>query len=175
MSRTAAIRRAIQILDELGISEPPVDVFTIAEQRGVRLRAGELGDEVSGLLMVKGGESTIGYARSHSKNRQRFTVAHELGHHELHRNHELLIDKGPMILYRDGASSSGDDQLEKDANAFAAELLMPASMVRREIRERGLRLADEKEIELLAQIFSVSVTAMVFRLMNLKIIESAIT
>jgi Zn-dependent peptidase ImmA (M78 family) len=175
MSRTTAIRRAIQILSELGVAEPPVDVFSIAEQRGVRLRAGELGDEISGLLMVKDGSSTIGYARSHSKNRQRFTVAHELGHHELHRKHELLIDKGPMILYRDGASSSGDDPLEKEANAFAAELLMPEAMVKAEIAARGLRLADEKEIELLAQIFSVSITAMVFRLVNLKIIESAIS
>jgi Zn-dependent peptidase ImmA (M78 family) len=162
-------------LKEMGVDKAPVDVLAIATRLGIQHRAGELGDDVSGLLMVKDGEAVIGYNRSHSRSRQRFTIAHEIGHYSLHyRADELFIDKGSLIMYRDGNATKGEDPHEREANAFAAELLMPELLVRSEIAARALRLSDERDIEVLAHAFDVSVQAMTFRLLNLGIIQSGL-
>ena len=166
---------ALKALKEAGIDQAPVDVFAVATALGVQCRAAELGDDVSGLLVMKHGTPVVGYNRRHSKSRQRFTVAHELAHYRLHVTpDDLFIDKGVMMWHRDEKSSTGEDQNEKEANAFAAELLMPESFIEKEIGERGLQLSDDSDIEVLAQVFEVSVQAMTFRLLNLNIIRSTL-
>jgi len=59
------------------------------------------------------------------RRRQRFTLAHELAHFILHRD---LIDDGitDSVMYRSRMS----DEIESQANRFAADLLMPASAMR---------------------------------------------
>lgn len=174
MTTSEARRKAQKLLLEAGIATPPVNVFDIAEHLKIRCRAAELGDEVSGLLMVKDDEAVIGYNKRHSKSRQRFTVAHELAHFILHsKQEEIFIDKGAFIMYRDENSTKGDDPHEKEANAFAAELLMPQAFIQSEIAQRGLMFSDEKDIEILAHRFEVSIQAMTFRLLNLRLIRSA--
>ena len=84
--------------------------------------------------------------------RQCFTVAHELGHYFLHRN------VNSDILYRE--KSNSDSDIEKEANEFAAELLMPESAIR-----AYWPIADS--IQNLANIFGVSYLAMKTRLQYL--------
>lgn len=99
-------------------------------------------------------------------NRKRFTLAHELGHFFLHKDvikkERLIVDLKAAVLYR--TSENPNDIVEQEANAFAAELLMPEDIVRK------LRLT-EKDTDKLAEIFSVSVVAMWYRLTNLWLIE----
>lgn len=108
---------------------------------------------------------------SDTPNRQRFTLAHELGHYYLHKNtlEELngMIDKQSPYLFR---STDIYDQLttdkrimEEEANLFAAELLMPEEKVRKIWKHND----DVKE---LAKFFWVSLSAMSFRLENLDLI-----
>ncbi len=70
---------------------------------------------------------------------------------------------------RDDRSSMGTDREEREANAFAAELLMPGSMVKGEVQailERG-GTADGRFVADLAQVFDVGEQAIEYRLVNL--------
>ena len=152
--------RASQILDELKVKTPPVDVEKIAKKRGLHVVPYELGD-VSGVLYVDKGQGTIGYNPNGSEVRRRFTIAHELGHYELHRlDKDVFVDnKQFKILLRDQRSSSGEVIIEQEANGFAAALLMPKNMLLKEIEKRNFDLSDEENdpIQELANKFQVSV------------------
>jgi Zn-dependent peptidase ImmA (M78 family) len=102
----------------------------------------------------------------HPATRQRFTIAHELGHLLLHGD-ELHIDEGFPFAFRDEVSSLAVDPGEIEANHFAAELLMPASWLIREIRGQSLDIESEKVIVSLAKTYGVSVQSMTHRLTNL--------
>jgi len=90
----------------------------------------------------------------------------------LHRDEEqLFIDKGYRAFFRDTASGKGTDMRERDANAFAAALLMPAALVRRAAKSYHFDLGDEGgPVEELARRFGVSSQAMTLRLANLDIL-----
>lgn len=148
--------------------ELPVPVEDIAAKLGVTIVIGNLDRNVSGLLFRQGESKAIGVNAAHPMVRQRFTVAHELGHLRLHPGKELIIDHVRVNL-RDDVSSLGTDRQEREANAFAAELLMPRAEVAREVRrvlDRG-GTTDSRFITDLALLFDVSDQAMEFRLVNL--------
>jgi Zn-dependent peptidase ImmA (M78 family) len=131
----------------------------------------ELDDgQISGATLFEDEEFTILINSSKPATRQHFSLGHELGHYFLHagvlKEEKAIIDSedslaGPRILYRQENTST--EQLEREANAFAATLIMPAGLV----REGWLAVAD---IEKLAQIFQVSVVAMSIRLTELGLV-----
>lgn len=94
------------------------------------------------------------YNHDEASVRQRFTQAHELGHVLL--NH---VSKEHIRL-RDTTFNDRGDWREIDANAFAAELIMPAEYV----RHQASKIPD---IRTLAQYFGVSPAAIRYRLINL--------
>lgn len=61
----------------------------------------------------------------HAKSRQRFSMAHEFAHYHLHRDHLDDFASGEKIMFRDGERN----QIEYQANRFAASILMPESSV----------------------------------------------
>lgn len=164
---------ASQILEGIGITDPPVPVELVAYKRGLKVEPFDLGDGVSGVLLISEGKGVIGYNSTQSLVRRRFTIAHECGHYEMHRNSGQLfidkryIDKQYFVAFRDGRSSTGEDKQEREANAFAAALLMPEGILRREIEKRYFDLADETALSDLAELFQVSQQAMMYRLLNL--------
>lgn len=102
--------------------------------------------DISGCLMMVGSSFGIGYSTAiKSEGFQNFTVAHELGHY--------FIDDHPMAVLASGNhySRSGyisKDRYEREADAFAAELLMPWSLVSSLIRKatpgfEGIKLLSE--------------------------------
>jgi Zn-dependent peptidase ImmA (M78 family) len=146
----------------------PVPVNKIAESRGLTIKPYDLGEAVSGVLVIKQGVGTIGINPTESMVRQRFTVAHELGHFELHNDgDELFVDKAFKVHFRDQNSSKGEIKKEQEANAFAAALLMPEKFIRKEIEKHSFDLSDEDSMKTLAKTFNVSVPAMTFRISNL--------
>ena len=162
--------RANEVLEKAGFFEVPLPVDLVARRLGLRVEPTDLGDDISGLLVIDNGKGTIGYNASHPRVRQRFSIAHELGHFLLHRNDlQLFIDKRYAIAFRDKRSSSGEYRREREANAFAAALLMPESLMRREIRKHDFDLGDEATLDALAEAFDVSVQAMAYRLANLNL------
>jgi Zn-dependent peptidase ImmA (M78 family) len=77
-----------------------------------------------------------------------------------------------MVKRRDERSSDGTDVEEKEANFFAAELLMPASFIEKDIAAgRGTSLSNEAVIESLADQYKVSTQALIIRLAYLGHIE----
>lgn len=155
------------ILREFGVRGAPVPVERIVRSRNVVLQYAPLEDDLSGMAFIKDGLGIIGVNALHHPNRQRFTIAHELGHHVLHApdlQRAVHVDKGFRVLMRDDVSSLGSDPLEIDANAFASELLMPRDFLVDALDANGLDIEDEAGIEVLAKKFRVSAAAMRYRL-----------
>lgn len=149
----------------------PIDVETIAKSLGLNVMQYDLGEGVSGLLAIQEGVGTIGYNPKEPKVRIRYTIAHEIGHFDLHRDKsDLFVDK--ELIYR--SINSGDtlekQQMEQEANVFASALLMPSNLLRKEVEKAKLDLASDESIEKLAKKFDVSTTAMTIRISNLGLI-----
>jgi Zn-dependent peptidase ImmA (M78 family) len=164
-----AEREAQQVLAELGIYKPPIPVERIAEQLGATLTYEPFEGNVSAMLYRDSARTVIGINANHVRTRQRFSIAHEVGHLRLHPGRPVILDHLVRINFRDETSSQATDQEEIAANAFAAELLMPEALVVREV-ERHLGLvgtSDAKLINELTRTFDVSKDAMGFRLANL--------
>jgi len=164
---------AERILEDSGTCRVPVPIESIADHLNLRSTSSDLDDEMSGLLVVDGKRGAIAYNSTHASVRQRFTVAHEIGHYVLHVKNstsKLFLDRY-LVYRRDDQSSHGNDQEEIEANAFAAALLMPERLVREEIKKNDLDLDDEDDLSVLATRFSVSTTAMTFRLSNLGLLR----
>lgn len=150
-----------------------VDVEEIAKKLGLVVSEHDLGDNVSGVLYIDKGKGVIGYNKNESEVRRRFTIAHEIGHFVLHRlDNEIFVDKKAFkVMYRDDNSTTGEIKQEREANAFAAALLMPRERVIAELDKTQFDLSDEKEnvITKLSEIFNVSSQAMMYRISNLRL------
>jgi IrrE N-terminal-like domain len=89
------------------------------------------GEGLSGLLLPERGEIWVNAAEAREwPTRRRFTIAHELGHWRLHRNHEDPVYCRSASI--DGATDVQRPALppaEEEANAFAAAVLMPAPLL----------------------------------------------
>jgi Zn-dependent peptidase ImmA (M78 family) len=156
--------KAEDLLNKLKFNKLPINPELCAKKLNIRVEDSELEDDISGIFVVEHDESYIIYNRSESHVRQRFTIAHELGHFILHKSSGVFVDRKPKALYRNSASSTGEVLKEREANAFAAALLMPKSLIDREIK----KISDTEEIvDKLAELFEVSKLAMSFRLSNL--------
>lgn len=166
-----AILEARNLIQELNIRDTPVDVNSVAQQLSVDIVTASLEDEVSGMLITRNGRAVIGINERHHPHRQRFTIAHELGHFVLHSGESKVFVDSTVTYYRDGNSSEGVYLQEIAANSFAAELLMPKNFIKQYFEERQLEPLDEQEVKRLASRFDVSEQAMTIRLVNLGLVE----
>lgn len=139
----------------------PVDVDALAEAIGVKIRYKHLPKAISGELVRVGNGYEININNTDPRTRQRFTLAHELGHYALHRS---LIGDGVNDdrAYRTTTSADhynpkiGPKQ-ETEANRFAASLLMPWPLIN-QLSDEGRGLAE------LANMLNVSKHAISIRL-----------
>lgn len=156
-------RIAMDLLKESGISTPPVDVLRVAREQGAVVQPDLVDDEISGGLRRTSDGPIIGVNAGHHPHRQRFTIAHEIGHLILHQKEPVFVDRD---FHRDSVSSQAIDPLEIEANKFAAALLMPAQFLMQDLTDADGPLRSEK-VEELARRYRVSQQAMTFRLDNL--------
>jgi Zn-dependent peptidase ImmA (M78 family) len=120
VGKAEAIRRAKEFHAEHCYDQGErIDLVQVARSLGVTVLFHPLEDDDSGVLLVKGDKAIVLINEKHHENRQRFSLAHELAHFHLHRQ------KGVEVFHRDQISSLGTKRIEVEANAFAAELLMP--------------------------------------------------
>jgi Zn-dependent peptidase ImmA (M78 family) len=159
-------REALRLLRECSIHRPPVRVEVIAKHLGAVLRYEPFEDDVSGVLFRDRQSTTIGVSSLHHPNRQRFTIAHEIGHLVLHEM-EVHVDKGYRVALRNSISSQAVDPHEIEANRFAAELLMPVHFLRADLQSFMHDMEDDSELRELARKYRVSTQAMAYRLGNL--------
>lgn len=165
-----ASRRKIQQMAYSLISEytaPPIPIKDVIKGLGIKLLPYDMDDGVSGILMIEKDNSTIGYSKSEGAERQRFTMAHELGHYMLHRHGDLFIDKEFKTMYRPSSSTPSTEWQEWEANEFAACVLMPEHLVKAEMEEIQMDYDDNQWISKLAKKFKVSPSAMSIRVARL--------
>lgn len=161
-----AVVEARKLLKEHGTTLP-IDIAAIVKKQGIGVRTQPMEESVSGMLVIRDDRATIGVNQSHHPNRQRFTLAHELGHCLLHgKRTQVFVDSSTMF-FRDGLAAEGTDKIEIEANAFAAELLMPESVLRDITRHQPLDAFDDRAVQSLAAKFGVSVRALTIRLTKL--------
>ncbi|WP_018275153.1 ImmA/IrrE family metallo-endopeptidase [Teredinibacter turnerae] len=161
--------KARKLLEQSGITSAPVDVELVAKTLGIEIQFDDLDDDVSGFLSVEPGRSVAVINQNHHSNRQRFTIAHELGHYVLHVKSEegLFIDKKYTVHHRDHKSSLGTIEKEREANLFASSLLMPKAIIQALLDGLRVDFFDEFETHSLAKRLGVSEQALGFRLARL--------
>lgn len=146
---------ALELLEALDISTPPIDVDAVARACGIPVLSWLFEGALSGLVIDTAEGPVIGVNSTHARNRQRFTITHELGHAVLRHLDSFHVDLGTTT--EDGTPPGYNWRHERAANDFAAALLMPATLVTR---------AHERtpSVSALAATFEVSELAMGFRL-----------
>lgn len=150
-----------EILDR-HLAEYPVKLGQLAKELGVSIRVSSMSTGVSGQIMKEGGHYTIRVNRHEARERQRFTIAHELAHFLLHKP---VIDSSPdgikdNVLYRSGEP----ERIEYEANRLAADIVMPMQLVESVLHEEFGGVVTDGTIESLAARFQVSKAAMEIRL-----------
>jgi Zn-dependent peptidase ImmA (M78 family) len=162
-------KRAIAILEEFGVREPPTPVEEIARRLGAQVTYDAFEGDISGMLYRDGDTAVIGVNSRHATTRQRFTVAHECGHLLMHKGQPVYIDRFVRVNWRAGESH----REEREANAFAAELLMPRDLIKTELaRVAKVRQPTLRDVAAdLAGRFRVSEEAMTYRLTNLGLLD----
>jgi Zn-dependent peptidase ImmA (M78 family) len=139
-------------------SSIPVRVGGLAEALGLRVVLASLPLNISGLIQPEGADKfVIKVNRFESKERQRFTIAHEIAHYLLHRD---KIQSGVIdsVLYRSKLSS----RTEAEANKMAAEIVMPTKIFRALTADHIHPLSDS-QIGSFASDFGVSKQALKIR------------
>lgn len=141
----------------------PVRLGALAKELGIgQVKVGSMQTGMSGQICRENGEYVIRINRNESRERQRFTLAHEIAHFLLHRH---IIDRSPdgitdNVLYR-----SGEPQhVEYEANRLAADIVMPPQIVADKLAQEFRGVVTDATIEALADSFEVSKAAMEVRL-----------
>lgn len=137
----------------------PVDVVKIAKLNDIAVYEGDLEKSVSGAIRYNKEKENfeILVNKNDTRERKRFTIAHEIGHFFLHKeilmNDEIHID----IMYRMPNEDEEQKKRERDVDYFAGALLMNKTLLTKMYNESNT-------ITELAKIFDVSVSAMTVRL-----------
>lgn len=136
----------------------PVKLGELAKELGVKVFRATLPAGISGEIRREMDNTyVIRINRHETPERQRFTLAHEIGHFLLHK--EAIGDGiADDALYRSRLSNT----LEYEANRFAAELLMPRAAI--EKLTENTELADDDLVEVVSSKFGVSKQAAQIRL-----------
>lgn len=152
------VSAANRLLDNLRITQE--DLLThldeIARARGALVVTGNLDGSEARLNMAG---SPVIITVSHNitnTSRRRFSIAHELGHFEMHQTQVTLCTSADMMEW---SVKPGSKKLEHEANEFAAAFLMPE-------RFFASRCQDEPSMDYLTELadqFHVSLTAAAIR------------
>lgn len=136
----------LQLANDNGIESSPLDVSALTKLLGIKMRFEPMSGDESGCLKkeAKTGGWIMTVNSLHHPHRQRFTIAHELGHFI---QHSILADSfEDSAFFRNGEMN----RMETEANKFAAELLMPDTKFNEFVSAGSVR------VEEIAEFFQVS-------------------
>jgi Zn-dependent peptidase ImmA (M78 family) len=140
----------------------PVDPSVIARRLGINVEVGSLPEGVSGFIRkAPERDAEIYVDADDSLQRQRFTIAHEIGHFIERTIVQDVPDEDFGFVERRGGKQTVHEFF---ANEYAANLLMPSD------RLRAAHALDSDAIRLSAR-FGVSTTAMKLRLDKLGLLK----
>jgi hypothetical protein len=145
------------VLLDLGIASPgDIDLEAIAWTLGARVRYRPL-DSCEARIIGKGDKAIVTVNCRSSARRQRFSLAHELGHWKYHRG-RILVCRSDEI----GRLGEGQTTMERTADNYAADLLMPWYLFRPLLRTYPK--IDFRNIRAIADTFGTSLTSTAIRL-----------
>ncbi len=131
----------------------PLDIEKIIKSRGIEICKEDMDYDISGYIEKRETKWIIGVNKYHSRQRQRFTLAHEFAHYILHR-HKIQNQKHEdMALFR----ANEVDSIEIEANNYAGELLIPNEKFKKYL-DRGITKIGD-----LADKFDVSISAIRYK------------
>ena len=158
-------QKILQKAKELNIELYPIDIENVAKKIfNIEIRRENLGKAASGFLERINKTWYIYVNEYESVVRQRFTIAHELGHFILHKKDYInkTTIEYDQIFFRKNELT----QKEKEANDFAGEILMPKENVYQAIKD------GKNTVNKLAEFFQVSSSAARYRAFKLNLISS---
>lgn len=155
-----ATLEAEQYLRSYGVSDPThIDLEALAWTMGIAVKFRTL-DSCEAKIVGVGDRAIITVDDRFGEKRARFSLAHEIGHWCRHRGQVLFCDKKNI-----GATKSTGSHKEREADCFAAELLMPRYLFLPELRSLGA--PSFQIINSLATSFGVSRKAAALRFVDL--------
>lgn len=168
-------QNSAKLLKSFNLFNVAIDIELLAKKMNIILLKEDLEDSLSGFLVIKNRTKTVVINKHHHSNRQRFTLAHEIGHLELHADSskESLFLEKRQIYNRNIISSTGTNRQEIEANYYAACLLMPEKLIKKHLKQENDSNfindfnGDSNSIEELAKTFEVSTVAFSHRLSSL--------
>ena len=137
----------------------PRNIVAVCTKLGITVQeTAQFPNNISGAIFKEDEKYFILVNKFHSIGRKSFTIAHELGHYILHK--DLLDENSELVSYIKSndkicpALARGLDYntIEKEANNFAAEILMPE-------KKFICKCETANSIEEVANYFGVSVQA----------------
>lgn len=152
---------AEQLLAKFDIKSVPTPIEELVRGLGIRVSRAPSAD-FSGLLIRKDGHALIGVNSSEPRTRQRFTIAHELGHFILHPQKDAFVD-----FRKERSAGEAKPPRERHADMFAAALLMPRRSLLKDFRRLAKDGYTDEITSALARQYAVSDEAMKYRLINL--------
>jgi Zn-dependent peptidase ImmA (M78 family) len=161
MGPQSAVRAARAARNELGIGlEAPIpDVLNLVDtEAAVPVTVLELPEGIAGMLRRRREGSFIFVSGVDAVERQRFTLAHEFGHHRL--GHRSVVDR------REDIFGFSRDPREVEANAFAGEFLVPRHALENWLDRHERDPGSLETVVRLAGFFGVSAPMMRIRLEN---------
>ncbi len=151
---------AISLLNDIGWSEPSdMNMEEIAWSCGLVVKFAQM-DGSQGRIIMNQNEGIISINNTiNYQPKINYIIAHEIGHSRLHRHLSVFNDSDKTLSewYAQGPQ-------EKEANAFAAELLLPSDLFERKVKNKKLNLPLIEEI---ANFFGASKTATFLRYKDL--------
>ena len=152
VARVGAARTlARKLLKDAEIIQVPVSLWKIIKRvqtnHNLEIIPHNFGEKISGMLVMADENATIGYNNEQHWHRRRFTIGHELGH----------------LLMGHICNNDPNDNREHEANEFAAELLMPLAILKKDYQKT-------KALKQLSKQYTVSEEAMCRHLMSCRLI-----
>ena len=156
-----------KLLNTISYTGGVVDLDAIAKHLGIRVYKDNLPDNVSGVLDCRKAMSPIVLINStHHTNRQRFSLAHEIGHFVMLQITGVHMDT--KVFLRQDTPNPLHARMEREANKFAAELTMPELQVKESWNQISADFLDDNPVAALANQFQVSEGALMIRLKEIK-------
>ena len=159
---------ALRLRLDLGTS--PINIWDTIRRLDIALGLKDFGrDGGDGCYLNKAGAAMIVVNMgTGNAGRQRFTAAHELGHHEMHR-----FEQASVAIADQDVFDTGKDPLEEAANSFAGNLLAPAQGLKRELAGKDGKDLSPEDVVALMGTFGLSYDATIYRLQNSGIVDSS--
>jgi Zn-dependent peptidase ImmA (M78 family) len=166
-----------ELAEEVADSHCPgsrVDPVKIIEANGITFSFGRYADAFDGLLEYHRGQfhiySNLDRVENPNAPRARFTLGHELGHYYINE-HRNALKRGLMPSHPSFCDYTSDLLVEREADHFASNLLMPLTRFLKEAKRSPRGLTG---VLWLANVFGTSVTSTVIRYVRAEVEPCAV-